>query len=354
MSDLTPSQLLELRLKAEQSWTGSALDLSMKKNTETAKAILANQTAQFKVLDDPDKDLSVKVLFLNPCGITADDCEENCSLDEVELSSGAKEYAPDICKKSGFSINEEKIRTNAYSLEEQFSKGAMQALGALDEFWSVVSLTKLKTFAGVNAFPDPWAYDNVQKRTNVANFDLTMIPHLINQMTLNNMGDTYFINNGSLFIDFYNAMIKQGNLDGKGDATLIQQLKMYFDQINFGKAGLSEDLFAINRNAVAMKTVNRHQDTPRVITGKVGQTRYTIKSPNLPNVKYDAFYEVNCKVNQATGRDEIYHTWRFETRGLVALNPEGCPITTLIDGVPTEVSQTGVLAYKKLLGGGQQ
>ena len=162
-------------------------------------------------------------------------------------------------------------------------------------------------------------------------------------MTLNNMGDTYFLNNGSLFIDFYNAMINEGNLDGKGNATIIKQLKMYFDQINFGKAGLTDDLFAINKNAVALKTVNRHHDVPRVIGGKVGQTRYTIKSPNLAGVKYDAYYELTCKT--VGGKDHLFHTWRFVVNGLVALNPTGCPITVNIGGTPTTVSQTGVLSY---------
>ena len=345
--EFSASQLLELRMKAENAWTGSALDLSLKKNTEAAKAVLENQTARFSGFDNPDKDNKVKVTFINQCAVSVDDCEDNCSLDEPELSTGMKEYVPDICQKSGFSVDEEKLRTNDYNVEDLIIRGTAEALGKLDEFWSQVLLSKLDTFSGVNAYPAPWSYNNTLKSTIVpsAGFNIQMIPFLLNQMALNNMGDTYFINDGSLFVDFYNAMINQGNLDGKGNANLVQQLKMYFDQINFGKSGVAENLFAINKNAVALKTVNRHKDMPMVLGGKVGQTRYTIKSPNLPGVKYDAYYELTCK--SVDGKDHIFHTWRFVTNGLIALNPESCPIEVYIEGVPTTVQQTGVLAYRK-------
>ena len=343
--EFTPSQLMELRLKAETSWTGTAFELSKTKNVEAAKAVLENQTARFSGFDDPDKDRKVKVMWINSCGTEVEDCEDNCALDEQELSTAMKEYEPDLCKKTGFAIDEEKLRTNEYNMEELIVAGTTDQLGKLDEWLAQTTLAKLKTFAGVNTYPAPWTYDNPNKTTHIPNADwgLKAIPHILNQMTLNNMGDTYFLNNGSLFIDFYNAMINEGNLDGKGNATIIKQLKMYFDQINFGKAGLTDDLFAINKNAVALKTVNRHHDVPRVIGGKVGQTRYTIKSPNLAGVKYDAYYELTCKT--VGGKDHLFHTWRFVVNGLVALNPTGCPITVSIGGIPTTVSQTGVLSY---------
>ena len=116
--EFTPSQLMELRLKAETSWTGTAFELSKTKNVEAAKAVLENQTAKFSGFDDPDKDRKVKVMWINSCGTEVEDCEDNCALDEQELSTAAKEYEPDLCKKTGFSIDEEKLRTNEYGMEE--------------------------------------------------------------------------------------------------------------------------------------------------------------------------------------------------------------------------------------------
>lgn len=348
MADLTASKLLELRMKLENSWKGTALERSKAVNVESAKAVLANQTAKFSGLDDWQKDNKIKVTFINNCALDVSDCEDNCTLDGAEYGTGAKDYAPNFCKKVDFSINEEDFRTNDYTLEEMFTENTTRALGKLDEWVAQTVLTKIQSYAGPNAYPAPWTYNNTNKDTEVpaSQWGLSMIPILLNQMTLNNMGDVYYINDGSLFIDFYNAMINQGNLDGKGNATLIQQLKMYFDQINFGKTGVDDNLLAINRDAVALKTVNRHSDTPRVIGGTVGQTRYTVKSPNLDGVKYDAYYSVTCK--SINGKDTILHTWRFVVNGLVALNPEGCPISIQVGGVPTTVQQTGVLAYKRM------
>ena len=75
--------------------------------------------------------------------------------------------------------------------------------------------------------------------------------------------------------------------------------------------------------------------------GKVGQTRYRLKSPNLQGIEYDVVYQLTCK------NGEIIHTWRFYLRGFFAQNPKGCPVTVQIGGVPTQVQSTGVLSYTK-------
>ena len=336
---LTPTALLKLNVKAEQMWADSALALSTKANTETAKAILKNQTARFKVFEDSRLDQKVAVTFLSMCGMESEACEDNCDIDELEPNSGVKDYEPDICQKAGFKINEKILRTNQYQFEELFAKFAGEAMDKLDEFWSKQALAKLKTFAGANAFPSPYTYDAVNKTTNVpsAGYDVTMIPKLIQQMMLNEMGDAYFIDNGSLWEPFFNAQMNAGNLDGKGQATLIQQLNMTFDQFNFLKAGLTEDTFAISKGAVAMKTINKFEDTPRVLTAE-GQTRYTMNSRNLEGVKYDVIHQEKCV------GDDIFQTFRFITNGGIWLNPETCPVT--IGGA--QVAQTGVLSYSKV------
>lgn len=335
---LTATQLLVLRQKAENVWANSALTNSQTPNTETAKAILENQTATFRVLDNREKDLKVAVTFLNACGITTETCEDNCDISGNPISSGVKELTPDICQKADFTISENSVRGNDYAMEEMFQQAMTNAVNQLDAFWSVQSLAKLKSFAGVNAFPQPFTFDATGKTTNVpsANYNVELIAHLINQAQMNQMGDAYFIDNGSLWLPFFMAEMNAGNLDGKGQANLINQVKMYFDRFNFAKAGLSEDTFAIGKGAVAMKTINKYSDTPRTLTAN-GQTRYTVKSKNLPNVIYDAIYQEKC-IN-----DDIVHSWRFITNGGIWLNPEGCPI----DVSGTQVSQTGVLSYSK-------
>ena len=49
MANLTKTELLRLNVKAEQVWTQNALKNSMGVQTEAVKAVLANQTAKFKI-----------------------------------------------------------------------------------------------------------------------------------------------------------------------------------------------------------------------------------------------------------------------------------------------------------------
>lgn len=335
---LTPTNLLSLKVKAEQMWKDSALANSLQPQTEAAKAVLKNQTASFKVLDDPNRDLSVRVSFLSMCNLATEACEDNCDIDENEPNSAVKDYAPDICQKVGFKINEKVLRTNEYQFEEMFARFSAEAIDKLDAFWSIQALAKMKAFAGRNAYPAPFTYDATNKTTNVpaASYDTSLIPKLIQQAMLNQMGDAYFIDNGSLWEAFYMAQMNAGNLDGKGQANLIQQINIAFDQFNFAKAGLTEDTFAISKGAIAMKTVNKFQDTPRTLTAE-GQTRYTVKSRNLEGVKYDVIHQEKCV------GDDIFQTFRFITNGGIWLNPETCPVD--VGGV--QVAQTGVLSYSK-------
>lgn len=342
---LTATELLRLNVKAETAWADSALKNSLVKQTEAVKAVLENQTAKFTQFDDTTKDNKIGIDFINPCGDNVRDCvTDNCDIVEAELSTGRLDLEPNICKEIGFSVNEEKLRTNRYNLEDLYAEGVAEKLGLLDEYLSVKVLADLKTYAGVNAHAEPFTFNNVAKTTEVpsAGYNLGLIPQMINDSFMNKMGNTYFIDNGSLWADFFNAQMNAGNLDGKGQDALIKQVKFYFDQFNFNKAGISEDTFMISKSAVALKTVNKFENKMRVFGGKVAQTRFQIKSPNLDGVMYDAIYQENC-IN-----GEIVHAWRFYLRGLFALNPKGCPISVNIGGVPTTVQQTGVLSYSKV------
>lgn len=343
--DFTASTLLELRLKAEQGWQDPQFAAAFQPKAEAAVAVLSNQTARFtEGFNNPEKDNKVAVTWINTCNIEAEDCEANCDLDEPELDSGKQLMEIDTCKKTGFSIDEMKLRTNDYNLQEVFTQGHAKAITTLDEFWAAQVLAKLKTFAGINQFPTPFTYDAVNKTTNVplAAQNVKLVANFLQQAMLNDMPNPYFINNGTLWLEWMNSQLDSANLDGKGDINRIQQLKMYFDQFNFAKAGLTEDTFMINPNAVAMKTKVTHPDTPTVLGGKVGKTIFTVPSKVLPNVKYDVHYQLSCKV--ISGKTHYFHTWRYETNGGIWINPSLCPITV----GETTVTPTGVLSYSNL------
>jgi hypothetical protein len=345
--NFTPSQLLKIQLKAEAMWAGGQQNADLAPNSEAARAVIANQTASIRPLESREKDNTVVINWVKSCDIEAEDCETNCTIDEPELDTAGKEYTLDTCKKTGFSIDEETLRTNTYTLEEVAARGIAKSLRVLDEFWAQKVLAKLKTFAGINVAPSPYTWDPVTQQTTVtgADYNRKMVAYLLKTGIMNKIRDMYFIDNGELFVDWTNARFDAGNGEGKGDRTRIDALNMYFDMFNFPAAGIDDTTFLIGKDAVALTTRNRHTDTPQVIGGKVQQTRYTVASPTLPGVKYDVFYTVDCKT--VGGKAHIVDAWRFETQGLVALNPEACPVSVDVEGVPTDFTPTGVLSFKK-------
>lgn len=339
--DFSASALQAIKLKAEQMWTDSRLGEDYKAHAEAAVAVKANSTAKWRI--NPEKDQDVIINWINPCTVVAEDCESNCDLTEDELETDGKTYTPALCKKSGFSVNAEKSRTNSYSVEEIAANGLAQSVKVLDEWWAQQTLIKLKSFSGINVDPLPGTWAAGTTTIPAANYNVSLIPEIMKDAMMNKMSNPYYINNGDLWIPWQNAMLDAGNLDGKGDLARIQQLKMYFDMWNFGPAGITEDIFAVSSGAIAFVTTNRNPDTPTVIGGSVQQTRYTVPSSVIPGVKYDVFYSLKCITNGTTGKENIVHTWRVETRGDQFLNPEGC----IVNVGGTDYNPTGVLSYSK-------
>ena len=344
MAEISASDLLVLRARVDDMFTNSPQQLGVHTDSTTAQAILDNQTARFNKLDDYRKDNKIEVTWIDSCLLEVADCDDNCDLDEPELSTGAITYEPDLCKKSGFKVNETQLRGNDYNLDDFVVRGVAGALSKLDEWWAQQALSKLKTFAGVNIDPNPLIeYDDVTKSSS---FEIPLDPAdytsvynrllmLMRNNMVNRMIDPYYVNDGSLWLPFASAQMRHQDAGGQGNLNILNQFDMSFDMLNFAKVGLDEHTFAISKGAVAMKTVNKNAPSLVNLGGSVGQTRYRVSSPTLQGVEYDAYYTLKCVDN------EIFHIWRFETNGLIELSPLGCEID--FGGEP--VQQTGVLAY---------
>lgn len=348
--ELSPSNILQLRVKAENAWSDAKTKDQYIIESKAAQAVLANQTARVDLLrGQANKDQKVEITFLNTCGITDDSCTDNCTLDEPELDSGRKEYEITSCRKSGFSIDEEKIRTNSYELEEQYQAGHRAAVKALDEYWAARTVAALTAEAGHNAYPAPYLFDATNMVTNVPadQYNLRQLTaNLIIQAQRNYITNPYYIESGLLLPDYLNVQFNAGNFDGKGDQARLNSLnRFYFDPINFGKANVTTaNLLMVDPSAAAIVTKNRHERTPRVLGGKIGQTLYTVPSLTLPGIEYDVYYELSCKT--VNGNSHYFHTWRYETRGELFFNPALCPIT--VGG--STVQANGILAYRQVAG----
>lgn len=342
--DFSPAKLLDIQLKAEAMWQG-AQALQNPVNAESAKAVLDNQTAQFSEFDDyTTKNKKVVVTWLKTCDMEDEECVSNCTIEGDEIEAASKAYEPNICRQVSFSVDATEGRNDSYETDMKIATAMSKAITKLDEFWAKQVLASIDLFAGDNAFPAPYTYSSAQKSTYIpeAEYNLNMYAHLILQAQRNLLGNAYYIDNGDLMAYILNAQLSAGNADGKGDQARAQALNMYHDLFSFGKAGVSDTLFAISPDAVAMKTVNYNPATTQVLGGSVQQTIYRVNSRAFGSrVQYDVYYQLSCKT--VNGKAHYIHSFRVETNGFVALNPEGCPIT--VGG--TTIQGTGILGYTK-------
>ena len=335
--DFSPSQLLAIKLKAERMWSDSAMNADFIPNAAAAQIGIAKQTARFRELDNPEKDNQVVVNWVKACDVEVEDCETNCTLEEPELETTGKTYEYDLCKKVGFSVNREKLRTNTYDRDEVVARGIAKCLKQLDEYWAQTYLAKAKAFSSVNIAPAPFNFDVAKNHTVVpaahygtfgsnSGFQLPTLMNL--QMIRNKYNNVFYLDNGRMFVEYQNTLARVGATDGASREAIARAnaLDVNFDLFNFAAGGITNvTTLAISRSAIAFKTKNRHSDTPIFYAGNIQQTRYTINSPTLAGVKYDVFYQIGCK--SVDGKEQIFDTWRFETQGGIWLNPEACPVT---------------------------
>lgn len=319
------SQLLTLRAKAEKFWSDAHFNNQYTSQAEGLKAIMQNQTATFRELKDSGKKNKIGITWINPCDITVQDCTPDCTITGAELDSEIQEYDILGCKEVTFSINETTLESNDYTLEEVYAKGEARALQVLDEYLAQQTLIKLATFKGLNVAPSPFTNNSTLKTTEVPEeqFRLNYLTaHLFKQAQLNQLSNPYYINNGSLSIDYINAQLDKTNMNGSGDFNRSNLLNMTFDHVNFLKASVPDDLFVVDSSAVAFVTKAKNPTTP---TRKVNTIIYQIPSKALAGVFYDVFYQEVCETNE--GETEYKHSWKFKVRWDLFLNPEACPIT---------------------------
>lgn len=351
--DLDASEHLQFKLKAEEKWKGGKYEDDLKPFCDALIAQLQKQTARFEELSgNPAKDNSVLLTWLKSCGIETSAftrADDSCAVTGTELESDSKTYQYDLLQKIGFAIDAEKIRTNIYEREEQVAHLLMKGDKQMSEWLCVQYMLALKAAAGpnipaINGEALPMTWDDANTATDIAsaNMNVKIIASLIKQMQLNKVPSGFYIDRGGLFEAWLDAGYDLANLDGAGNAKRIGQIDMTFDMWNFSKAGLAEEMFLVSNNAMAVSTYNRFGDKPEEVGGKINQTRYRMKSNILPGVYWDVRYELTC----IGGHDK--HTWQFECEAGIFLNPESCPVTVTVDGVDTEVTPSGVYAFRKV------
>lgn len=350
--DFTASTHRSFLLKAEEMWADGKWKDDNTPHVDSLLMQLSAQTARFQELNDPNKDNSVVVTWLKQCAEETSDLDRSTDICEVEgaqLETDSETYAYDLKQKFSFSVDEEKIRTGVYELDEQVAFGMLRGDKALSEYYNKQLLLAVKAAAGPNipaingdVLGITWDAGNNAADIPQSEYNMKIVAKLIKMQQLNQVNAGYYINRGSLFEAFKDAGYDVSNADGKGDGARKADVNMTFDMWNFPKAGLTEDMFLVSNSALAVKTYTRYGDTPVYKAGNINQWRYRMKSNILPGVYYDVIHMLTC----VDGHD--VHTFQIMTEGGIFVNPFSCPQTVTIADAETEVTATGVYAFNQV------
>lgn len=329
--DFSASGLSAAMVKADRMWADSMLKPDYEANVDVVKAIQSEQNADVSILEDPDKDRDVKVTWVGLCNETAEDCTtDDCDIAGNELGSDSKTYSLTECKGHGFTVDEYKLRTNDYNMEDIVAKGMMLSDKVISEAIAGIAAARIESLKGTNLAPDAGTWNAVTSETDIAaaNWDETLFAYFYRAAIQNKMSNPWLLSGSNLFDESFLANLSKANGEGKGAYNLYNSMRKYFDLFNIDAANTPDlKTYMINRGAMAFASKNYFGETP---IKYMDDHRFSVPSRNIPGLRLDVIYKNRCSAN--TVKHDFYLKAKFDFFG----NPTGCDAT-----------QTGVLAFNK-------
>lgn len=331
------SQRAEIQLKTEQIWADNAANKDYLGEVEALTAIRAQQTVRLAPLQNPEKDDTVKLIWVKDCDETIADCSDECTVGGAELETACETHTLDLCKTVGFTVDEKAMRTNVTDVNELIAKGFLRKMKTLDEYLAQQLVNEVYLMRGVNQYSGG--------KGTVAGFNTTVPaafwgPSLFSYFGLvakkNKFSSPYLLSGTNLYEAAWNTRMNTANSDGKGAANMFGSMTTYFDVFNIdSELDPLKLTFMLDSNAVAFVSKNYYKwsagspeaDKYGGLGSSVGQ-KYQIESKNLPGVFYDVTHKIVCESN------EIKHHFSLQLKAGFFRNPVGC-----------NLNNTGILTF---------
>lgn len=330
MSQTTPgtfdcAKMLEVKAKVVEIFNGEGvIKAEYVPDVEPALAILQNQTANFEVLANPEKDREVKVYWPDDCDDTdPTDCTDQCSIDGDEIGDNCANYALTECFEKSFSVTEERFRTSLHSREEVVARAMLKKMKLMDEFWAAKALAFLDASAGVNAFEGQYTVSGNATYIPAAAWNPDVFGYIDTVLWMNKLQGGKMLSGTLLKQYMWKVGMETSNPTGAAEQAKMTSFGVpYFDRRMDTILG-EKALFLFDPNSTALVTKARHAaygpEGRKVDTADgPGILMMTQDSMNLPGVVYDLYYQEVC------ANDDITHKWKLKTRGDLFLNPLGC------------------------------
>lgn len=305
-----------------------------------AQMVKAIQTSKFPDLEDPTKDNSYKVVWMDNCNDDEpEDCSgDDCQIDGEEIGTQCANYELDICKESkGFTVTEKKFRTlgNTIDMQQEIAINLAKELKLMDEMWAKQVVTALDSNSGTNFNTAPYTVSGDVTNIPAASWNPDLFGYLAVTKNRNKLPNQRLFLGGLMEQYFWKIGMETGTPEGAANARKVAGLgQIYNDSFITEEVLGAKAAFLINPSSIALVTkaynsVYGAGSSPIPLSGGGTQIRYTIKSPSIPGVVYDAYYQFICLNN------DLRHTWKLRTKGNVLVNPTYCT-----------AGKTGILQFR--------
>lgn len=330
MSASTPGNidcglLLEVKERIADIWDDDAGTISAEyiATVDTALAIKQNQTARMRFLETPEKDYNLKVWWPDDCRTDdPEDCGDQCEVDGPEAGQQCVNYNITECFQLGFSITEEKLRTNEMTEVEMTTVQMLKTMKLMDEWVNKKAMALMQASAGVNKYAGPYTVAGTKTYIPAVAWNEDLFGYLALALRKNKLSLPKMLSGDLLWMPFWQA--EMGTTNPTGQATMKKFNSLggapYFDIDLDGVIG-TKSAFLFNGASLAIANKARHAAYP---TGRTVQTEKgpvfwgTIESRNIPGITYDLYKKETC-IN-----DDVKKAWLLKFRGDFFSNPIGC------------------------------
>ena len=327
--------LRALRAKADEIMFDDRIKQQYIPKIEVVNALGALQTAQvrpkfvqLKEADGRNKKYDVEVIWDNACELS---CETNvdCDFCGPKLSTNAQLYPLDWERVVSFTVNEVDYQDNEFNVAEAVAKGLLKADKELAECFAQYAVAVLGANKGVNQMGTGSKGVVSGNDTYIlpAYWDAKLVSYFVRAAQLNRFSDFGLISGSNLFEEYFTIQAMIANANGKGDANLFNQLRMWFDLFNIDSVNTPDLVtYMVSQGSVALVSKAFNPPSMEVLHTF---TRWTAPNRFLPaGFTQDVFYEQTCD------SDLVKHCFKVKLTADVLVNPEGC-----------EANNTGILTF---------
>jgi hypothetical protein len=325
------ADLQRLQVVIDKMWANNQTNVDYVSYAEALNAVRNEQTADVRMLQDPEKDRTVRVYWAKDCDTEVDDCSDDCTIGGDEPDADCKDYALDICKQVSFSVPEKRFRTSELTKDEVLAKAMLRKLKNLDEYLAQAAVANLDTFAGTNLFAGIGSVSGGLTYVDPSLWTGDIMGYFAQVALMNKLAGTYLLNGSNLYQQNWLAQYNKMTENDTGAAAKLATLKAYWDPFNVDAVnGGKKVTYLISKGSVAFANKAYYPlNAPVEYKGPQYHIRYSIESKNLPGVVYDVMYNTTCVSN------EIKHNFNIMVKAGFFLNPLGC-----------DESRTGILKFQ--------